>query len=81
MAPPSVGKPAPANAGNGLQKNDQVRPQINPEDSNEFAPDQPFIDKFGHLHSAAVLWAWSPEMQRAMRIRRVEPGEAEGGTA
>jgi hypothetical protein len=32
------------------------------------------IDKHGHLHSEAVLTAWSPQALNALCIRRVEEG-------
>jgi len=38
------------------------------------------IDKYGHLHTEAVLTAWSPQALKALGVRRVGD-EPKGGVA
>ena len=37
-------------------------------------PPQPFVDKYGNPHSAAVMRNWTPAARAALGIRRVEEG-------
>ena len=76
MSPPDGTKPAPALAGNGPRKIDQVGHQINLTRNSEADTAQPFQDRYGHPHTEAVLRHWSPAILKVLGIRRVEP---EGG--
>lgn len=42
------------------------------------AAPRPYIDRYGHTHTAAVFDHWHPRIIAFMGIRRIEP---EGGVA
>ncbi len=81
MSPPDAAPPASALAENGRRKIDLPTKEITHKDSNEAAPVQPFVDRFGHLHSAAIFDNWNPAVIRALGIRRVKPESPEGSVA
>ena len=43
--------------------------------------ERPYIDRYGHRHSAAVFENWSPAVLKALGVRRIKPESPEGGAA
>ena len=33
---------------------------------------QIYVDRFGHKHTDAIIWAWSERMREIMQIRKIE---------
>ena len=81
MARQNKATPASALAENGRRKTDQVGRQIDPENSTDADSPQPFIDRFGHRHSAAVFENWSPAVLKALEVKYVESGEPAAGAS
>ena len=77
MARLKKARPAPASAGNGRRKTDQVGRQIEPENSTDAAPPQPLIDR----HTEAVLRHWSPAVLKALGVHYIESGEPAAGAS
>ena len=76
MAFPDAAPPAPANAGNGRRKSVEAG-RLNVPDNKDTTADaqanKPLIDKFGKRHTLAIFDNWSPEILKALGIRRVKP--------
>ena len=39
---------------------------------SERRPDYKYVDRFGHKHTDAIVWAWSERMREIMQIRKIE---------
>lgn len=74
--PVNVKRPAPLADGGGAG-NDRLGEPIAPDDSPDCRAGQGgLVDRFGNVHSEAILRNWSPATIRAMGIRRADGGAA-----
>ena len=69
--PPNATRPAAMMRGEPCGNEDQAGEPISPTDNPSPDLPQPFVDRFGHRHSAAILKNWSAAALRVMQVRRV----------
>jgi|GEM_PF-5844977 hypothetical protein len=84
MSPPNASRPATALA-NSEPRIDLLGGEINSANRNSANIAQTpragqLTDRYGHVHSEAVLRHWSPAAIRALGVHRIG-GEPEGGGA